>query len=52
MAKDLSPSTHPLTPPLTEEEWSSWLRLLRSRRVGVTTFYRLMNEHGSRSGRA
>ncbi|WP_336245312.1 DNA-processing protein DprA [Maritimibacter dapengensis] len=25
----------------------SWLRLLRSRRVGVTTFFRLMNEHGS-----
>lgn len=47
MAKDLSPSTHPLTPPLTEEEWLSWLRLLRSRRVGVTTFFRLMNEHGT-----
>ena len=45
MAKDLSPSTHPLTPPLTEEEWLSWLRLLRSRRVGVTTFFRLMAEH-------
>ncbi len=25
----------------------AWLRLLRSRRVGVTTFYRLMSEHGS-----
>ena len=47
MAKDLSPSTHPLTPPLTEEEWLSWLRLLRSRRVGVSTFFRLMNQHGS-----
>ena len=47
MAKDLSPSTHPLTPPLTEEEWHSWLRLLRSRRVGVSTFFRLMNEYGS-----
>ncbi|MEO1026945.1 MAG: DNA-processing protein DprA [Pseudomonadota bacterium] len=47
MAKDLSPSTHPLTPPLTEEEWLSWLRLLRSRRVGVSTFFRLMDEHGS-----
>jgi len=46
MAKDLSPSTHPLTPPLTEEEWHSWLRLLRSRRVGVSTFFRLMNEFG------
>ncbi|MGR3514049.1 MAG: DNA-processing protein DprA [Paracoccaceae bacterium] len=47
MAKDLSPSTHPLTPPLTEEEWHSWLRLLRSRRVGVSTFFRLMQEYGS-----
>ena len=47
MAKDLSPSTHPLTPPLTEEVWLDWLRLLRSRRVGVTTFFRLMDEHGS-----
>ena len=46
MAKDLFPSTHPLTPPLTEEEWLCWLRLLRSRRVGVSTFYRLMAEHG------
>lgn len=45
MAKDLSPSTHPLTPPLTEEEWHSWLRLLRSRRVGIATFYRLLEEH-------
>ncbi|MEM6387819.1 MAG: DNA-processing protein DprA [Pseudomonadota bacterium] len=47
MAKDLSPSTHPLTPPLTEEEWHSWIRLLRSRRVGVSTFFRLMKEYGS-----
>ncbi|MCV6593587.1 MAG: DNA-processing protein DprA [Silicimonas sp.] len=47
MAKDLFPSTHPLTPPLTEEEWLSWLRLLRSRRVGICTFFRLMTEHGS-----
>ena len=47
MAKDLSPSTHPLTPPLTEEEWRSWLRLLRSRRVGISTFFRVMAEYGS-----
>lgn len=46
MAKDLIPS-HPLTPPLTAEEMLSWLRLLRSRRVGVSTFWRLMNAHGS-----
>lgn len=50
MAKDLSPSTHPLTPPLTEEEWHSWIRLLRSRRVGVSTFFRLMSEYGSAEG--
>ena len=40
-------STHPLLPPTTEDSRISWLRLLRSRRVGVTTFYRLMAEHGS-----
>ena len=37
---------HP-TPPLTEEELSDWLRLLRSRRVGIHTFFRLMDEYGS-----
>ncbi len=46
MAKDFSPSPPPLTPPLTEEVKLSWLRLLRSRRVGATTFHRLMAEHG------
>jgi len=50
MAKDsYIPSTHPLTPPLTEEAWLDWFRLLRSRRVGVATFYRLMEEHGDAS---
>ena len=49
MAKDLSPSTHPLTPPLTEEEWLAWLRLLRSRRVGITTFFRLMTDYDDAS---
>ncbi|WP_238379803.1 DNA-processing protein DprA [Celeribacter ethanolicus] len=29
------------------EDRADWLRLLRSRRVGVSTFYRLMQEHGS-----
>ncbi|MEO1195878.1 MAG: DNA-processing protein DprA [Pseudomonadota bacterium] len=48
MAKDSNiPSTHPLTPPLTEEAWLDWFRLLRSRRVGVTTFFRLLDEHGT-----
>ena len=41
-----SSSPHPL-PPTTEDERVSWLRLLRSRRVGIATFYRLMSEHGS-----
>ena len=49
MAKDLSPSTHPLTPPLTEEVWLDWIRLLRSRRVGISTFFRLIKEFGSAS---
>ena len=47
MAKEFSPSPPPLTPPLNEEVKLSWLRLLRSRRVGVATFHRLMAEHGS-----
>ncbi|MEM5477438.1 DNA-processing protein DprA [Pacificibacter sp. AS14] len=44
---DFIPSHHPLTPPHTAEDRAVWLRLLRSRRVGVSTFYRLMNDHGS-----
>ena len=47
MAEELLPSPHPLTPPRSEDEWLDWLRLLRSRRVGPTTFFRLMAEHGS-----
>lgn len=47
MTEDLF-STHPtLTPPETNEERVSWLRLLRSRRVGISTFFRLMAEHGN-----
>lgn len=37
----------PFTPPTTEDDKLSWLRLIRSRRVGVATFYRLIDEHGS-----
>lgn len=40
-------STHPLLPPTTEDERTTWLRLLRSRRVGISTFYRLMAENGT-----
>lgn len=43
------PSNHPLTPPHTVEDRACWLRLLRSRRVGVTTFHRLLRDHGSAS---
>ncbi|MCB2093917.1 MAG: DNA-processing protein DprA [Rhodobacteraceae bacterium] len=37
----------PFTPPTTEDDRLSWLRLIRSRRVGVATFYRLLEEYGS-----
>ena len=47
MTVDTHPSTHPPLPPTTEDDRLSWLRLLRSRRVGVATFYRLIAEHGS-----
>jgi len=40
-------STHPPLPPTSEDDRVSWLRLLRSRRVGISTFYRLLSEHGS-----
>ncbi|CUK25037.1 DNA protecting protein DprA [Cognatishimia activa] len=39
-------STHPQLRPTTEEEKFLWLRLLRSRRVGPSTFHRLLVEHG------
>ena len=37
----------PKTPPTTKEDDLSCLRLIRSRRVGPTTFHRLIAEHGS-----
>lgn len=37
----------PFTPPTKEDDRLSWLRLIRSRRVGVATFWRLLEEHGS-----
>jgi len=40
-------SNHPPLLPTTEEEAVNRLRLLRSRRVGVATFRRLLAEHGS-----
>jgi DNA processing protein len=50
MLDDYHPSTHPPLPPTTEDERVLWLRLLRSRRVGPSTFYRLIHEHGSVQG--
>ncbi len=37
--------TH-FTPPTTEDDRLSWLRLIRSRRIGPATFHRLIAEHG------
>lgn len=47
MTEDHYSSTHPPLPPTTEETRFQWLRLLRSRRVGISTFRRLLAEHGS-----
>lgn len=47
MAGEINSSTHPPLPPTAEDDRFSWLRLLRSRRVGVSTFWRLMAEHGT-----
>lgn len=47
MADDPVSSPPPLTPPRTDSDRVAWLRLIRSRRVGPTTFHRLMAEHGS-----
>lgn len=47
MASNLTYFPHPLTPPTTEEDRLAWLRLIRSHRVGVSTFFRLLSEHGS-----
>ncbi|SFT00187.1 DNA protecting protein DprA [Sulfitobacter marinus] len=46
--KDHNPSsTHPPIPPTSEDESFDRLRLLRSRRVGVATYKRLLTEHGT-----
>ncbi|MCR9125543.1 MAG: DNA-processing protein DprA [Rhodobacteraceae bacterium] len=47
MAEEQFSSTHPPLPPTTEEARFAALRLLRSRRVGVATYHRLMAEHGT-----
>ncbi len=43
----MTPSTHPPLPPTTEDESFHRLRLLRSRRVGIATYRRMIGEHGS-----
>ena len=46
--KDHFPSsTHPPLPPTPEDEQFACLRLLRSRRVGIATYKRLLTEHGT-----
>ncbi|MGR3464967.1 DNA-processing protein DprA [Limimaricola sp.] len=47
MAHNPTSSAHPPLPPTSEEDTLSRLRLLRSRRVGIVTYWRLMAEHGS-----
>ncbi len=47
MTEEQLSSYHPPLPPTTEEDRFSWLRLLRSRKVGPATFRRLLHEHGS-----
>ena len=46
--RDESPSsTHPPLPPTSEDDQFYRLRLLRSRRVGISTYRRLLAEHGT-----
>lgn len=46
--KDTHPSsTHPPLPPTSEDNQFTRLRLLRSRRVGIATYNRLLMEHGT-----
>lgn len=47
MTEGFTSSTHPPLPPTTEDIRFSMLRLLRSRRVGIVTFHRLLAEYGS-----
>ncbi|MQY43104.1 DNA-protecting protein DprA [Epibacterium sp. SM1969] len=47
MIEEHTSSTHPPLPPTTEDTRYTWLRLLRSRRVGPVTFHRLLDTYGS-----
>ncbi|WP_414897864.1 DNA-processing protein DprA [Rhodovulum sp. YEN HP10] len=44
---EIASSYHPLAPPTREDTLVTWLRLIRSRRVGATTFFRLIEDHGT-----
>ena len=43
----MTPSNSPTHPPTTEDDLHDRLRLLRSRRVGIATYRRLLREHDS-----
>ena len=47
MKADLFSYPTPFTPPTTEEDELSFLRLIRSRRVGPATFHRMIRAHGT-----
>ncbi|MGR3632397.1 MAG: DNA-processing protein DprA [Limimaricola soesokkakensis] len=47
MSQEPTSSAHPPLPPTSEEDTLSRLRLLRSRRVGIATYWRLLAKHGS-----
>ncbi|MEM7472632.1 MAG: DNA-processing protein DprA [Pseudomonadota bacterium] len=47
MASDLLSTPPPLAPPQTWDATVTWLRLIRSHRVGSQTFFRLLAEHGT-----
>lgn len=47
MTEEPSSSYHPPLPPTSEDTRFNCLRLLRSRRVGIATYYRLLADHGS-----
>ncbi|MBN2739912.1 MAG: DNA-processing protein DprA [Rhodobacteraceae bacterium] len=47
MKADLFSYPTPFTPHTTEEDELFFLRLIRSRRVGPTTFHRMIREHGT-----
>ena len=50
MASDLLSTPPPLAPPKTWDATVTWLRLIRSHRVGPATFFRLLSEHGNVEG--